>query len=303
MNPQRWRLVLGVIFGLLGLAFVRNFVHLTESGLQTAAYFAGFVVAGAIGIYLLPFLTKFITDFTANLAKRVAAEVQNQVRMPSLPRQFPRREKDSSQKWVNPMLVDTSALIDGRIFDIVESGFMFGTVIVPTFILSELQHIADSPDSLKRGKGRRGLEVLEQLKKSKFIKTVIYDQPAEGLKNIDDRLLRLGKNLHAKIVTTDFNLNKVATVSGVKILNVNELVNVIKTPFLPGETIEVKVIQEGKEKGQGIAYLPDGTMIVVEKGASYVGKKLSVQVSRVFQTVAGRMIFVQIPEAAKEKAS
>jgi uncharacterized protein YacL len=303
MNPQRWRLVLGGIFGLLGLALVRALVSVPQSGLQTAAYFAGFVLAASVGIYLIPLVTKFVTDFTSNLAKRVAAEVQNQVRMPSLPRQFPRREKEPGEKWVNPILVDTSALIDGRIADIVESGFMFGTIIIPTFILSELQHIADSSDSLKRGKGRRGLEVLELLKNSKFIKTVVYDMPGEGLKNIDERLLRLGKSMRAKIITTDFNLNKVATVSGVKILNVNELVNVIKTPFLPGEMIEVKVIQEGKEKGQGIAYLPDGTMIVVEKGAVYVGKKLQVQVSRVFQTVAGRMIFVQVPETQREKAA
>jgi len=298
MNPYRVRLAIGGVFSLVGIVIVNRFVHLSPSGMQTAAYFGAVVVGGAVGVYIFPMVTRFVTAFSTNLAQRVAQEVSSQLRIPSFPRQFPRSRGDNkeSQKWVNPILVDTSALIDGRIADIVESGFLFGTVIVPTFILGELQHIADSANDLKRGRGRRGLDILEQIKKSKFVRVVIYEVPGEGLKNIDERLLRLGKNLHAKILTTDFNLNKVATVSGVKILNVNELVNAIKTPFLPGETIEVKVVSAGKEKGQGLGYLPDGTMIVVEKGEGYVGKKISAAVSRVFQTVAGRMIFVQIPD-------
>ncbi|MDP2671043.1 MAG: hypothetical protein Q8P13_01100 [bacterium] len=296
MSSGPTRLVIGGIFCLIGFFFVRTFVHLNESGLQLAAYFGAVVVGGAIGVYLIPFLTNFLAVLTANISKRVAAEVSSQLRLPSIPRQFPRREKENGQKWINPICVDTSALIDGRIAEIVESGFLFGTIVVPNFILLELQHIADSADDLKRGRGRRGLEIMEMIKKSRYVKTVVYSAPGEGLKNIDERLLKLAKNLHAKILTTDFNLNKVATVSGVKILNVNELVNGIKTPFLPGEEIEVKVVSEGKEKEQGVAYMPDGTMIVVERGAGYVGKKIKVVVSRVFQTVAGRMIFVQIPE-------
>jgi uncharacterized protein YacL len=207
-----------------------------------------------------------------------------------------RSEKVEKEKWVNPILVDTSSLIDGRIGDVISSGFVFGTIIVPDFILLELQHIADSADSLKRGRGRRGLEVLEAIKRSNYVKTIIYDTGQVSLKNIDDRLLKLGKQIKAKILTNDFNLNKVATVSGVKILNVNELANAMKTPLIPGEEIEVKVIQEGKEKSQGVGYLPDGTMIVVENGASYLGRKIKSKVSRVIQTVAGRMIFVQASE-------
>lgn len=301
MNPQRVHLAIGAIFSILGVVFVRIFVHLKESGLQTAAYFGVILLAGAAGVYLVPLVTKFIADFSSGLAKRVASEVSSQMHLPTLPRQFPRREKEQSQKWPNPICVDTSALIDGRIAEIVESGFLFGTIIVPNFILLELQHIADSADDLKRGRGRRGLEILEMIKNSKFIKTVVYDAPGEGLKNVDERLLKLAKSLNAKILTTDFNLNKVATVSGVKILNVNELVNAIKTPFLPGEDIEVKVVSEGKDKGQGLAYMPDGTMIVVEKGAEYVGQRIKVVVSRVLQTVAGRMIFVQIPQEGKDR--
>jgi len=149
---------------------------------------------------------------------------------------------------------------------------------------------------LKRGRGRRGLDVLENIKNSKFVKTVVYETGQVSLKNIDDRLLKLGKSLKAKILTNDFNLNKIATVSGVKILNINELANAMKTPLIPGEEIEVKVIQEGKEKTQGVGYLPDGTMIVVENGAGYLGRKINSKVSRVIQTVAGRMIFVQAAE-------
>jgi uncharacterized protein YacL len=135
---------------------------------------------------------------------------------------------------------------------------------------------------------------LENIKKSQFVKTTIFDTGQTSLKNIDERLLKLGKNLKAKILTNDFNLNKVATVSGVKILNVNELANAMKTPLIPGEVIDVKVIQQGKEKSQGVGYLPDGTMIVVENGGGLIGKKVSTKVSRVIQTVAGRMIFVQV---------
>ena len=294
MNLQSTRLILGAGFAALAFFLSDRFINLSEPGLQMAANFAAVVLGGAVGIYLLPIATKSIAGLSTTIARRVALEVSSQLRLPIRPA-FPRRDKGENHKCVNPILVDTSALIDGRIAEIVDSGFLFGTIVVPTFILLELQHIADSADDLKRGRGRRGLEILEQIKKSKFVKTVIYETPSEGLKNIDERLLRLGKNMHAKILTTDFNLNKVATVSGVKILNVNELVNGIKTPFLPGEAIEVKVVSVGKEKEQGVGYMPDGTMIVVEKGASLVGRKVRVVVSRVFQTVAGRMIFVQLP--------
>ena len=191
------------------------------------------------------------------------------------------------------MVVDTSALIDGRLSEIVESGFLYGTLIIPNFVLSELQHISDSANSLKRGRGRRGFEVVEQIKKSKNVKTNIYDTGNSSLKNVDDKLLKLAKGWKAKIVTTDFNLNKIASVSGVKILNVNELSNSVKTPLIPGEVIDVKVIQEGKEKNQGVGYLPDGTMIVVEDGGDQLGKKVTATVSRVLQTAAGRMIFAK----------
>jgi len=287
------RLVLGFVFGFFGYYLVFQFLPFDLGTNQQLFAFISALAFGAAGIYVEPVVGKWVGDFVSLFSRRVAQEVMSQMRLPKIPT-FPTRSKNvPKEKWTNPILVDTSALIDGRIADVIESGFIFGTIIIPDFILVELQHIADNADSLKRGRGRRGLEVLESIKKSLFVKTIVYETGNISLKNIDDRLLKLGKILKAKILTNDFNLNKIATVSGVKILNINELANAMKTTLLPGETIEVKVIQEGKEKSQGVGYLPDGTMIVVENGANFVGKKITAKVSRVIQTVAGRMIFVQ----------
>jgi uncharacterized protein YacL len=289
------RLLLGILFGYLGYRLSREIPFLQDSQLRETASILIGLALGSAGVYLIPVISKWTADFMRFFSRRIAAEVISQLHLPRIPSVGRSKEKSEEQnkKWVNPMLIDTSALIDGRIGDVVESGFLSGTVLVPDFILLELQHIADSADSLKRSRGRRGLDVLESIKKSNYVKTVVYDTGQTSLKNVDDRLLKLGRNLKAKIITNDFNLNKIATVSGVKILNVNELANVMKTPMIPGEEIEVKVIQEGKEKSQGVGYLPDGTMIVVEKGASYVGQRIKAKVSRVIQTVAGRMIFTQ----------
>lgn len=285
------RLLLGFVFGFFGYYSIVQLVPVDLGKSEaTFALIAGLSL-GAAGFYVEPVVGKWLGDFVGLFSRRVAQEVMSQMRLPRMP--SIRSEKVEKEKWVNPILVDTSALIDGRIADVIESGFVFGTIVIPDFILVELQHIADNADSLKRGRGRRGLEVLENIKKSGLVKTVVYDTGQISLKNIDDRLLRLGRSLKAKILTNDFNLNKIATVSGVKILNINELANAMKTTLLPGEEIEVKVIQEGKEKSQGVGYLPDGTMIVVENGADFVGQKIRTKVSRVIQTVAGRMIFVQ----------
>lgn len=289
------RLLLGVLFGYFGYRVTSVFLNLNNKQLEESISVITGMLLGSAGIYLIPVVTKWLSDFTRFFSRRVAAEVISQLHIPRIPNVGRDRAKkfDEDKKRPNPMLIDTSALIDGRILEVVESGFLFGTILVPDFILSELQHIADSADSLKRSRGRRGLDILENIKKSEFIKTVVHETGQTSLKNVDDRLLKLGKNLKAKIITNDFNLNKIATVSGVKILNVNELANIMKTPMIPGEEIEVKVIQEGKEKSQGVGYLPDGTMIVVENGSSFVGQKVKAKVSRVIQTVAGRMIFVQ----------
>ncbi len=291
------RLIIGVAFGLFGYFAVENLVEISNHSLQTVLSIAAGLILGVAGVYFLPVVTNWTSSLMKTVARRVAAEVISQIRhLPGMSVGGPRVEREEKSKWVNPVLVDTSSLIDGRIGDVIESGFLFGTIIIPDFILVELQHIADSADSLKRSRGRRGLDVLEAVKGSKYVKSEVYETGNISLKNIDDRLMKLGKTLKARIITNDFNLNKIATVSGVKILNVNELANAMKTPMIPGEEIEVKVIQEGKEKSQGVGYLPDGTMIVVENGASYLGQKIKSKVSRVIQTVAGRMIFVQATE-------
>ncbi len=289
------RFVLGLTFALIGYFSIERLTKIEPQLFQDIVSIVVAFAFGAAGIYIIPVVGKWFSETIRAISRRIAVEVISQLHLPRIP--GGNREKEAKdEKWVNPMLVDTSSLIDGRIGDVVESGFISGTILVPDFILIELQHIADSADSLKRGRGRRGLDVLENIKKSQYIKTVVYETGQTNLKNIDERLMKLGKTLKAKIITNDFNLNKIATVSGVKILNVNELANTMKTPMIPGEEVEVKVIQEGKEKSQGVGYLPDGTMIVVENGAGYMGKKIKTKVSRVIQTVAGRMIFVQSAE-------
>lgn len=263
----------------------------------------GVVVAG-FAVYSIPWIGKLFTKLFIDFAGRVAFEVANQIKIPQMLDRFerPHFTEGKEIKLVNPMVLDTSAIIDGRIANIVDSGFLFGTLIVPRFVLSELQHIADSDDALRRNRGRRGFEVLDQLKKSKLVKLKTFDDKEIDGKNVDERILNLASKLKGKIITTDFNLNKVASNLDVKTLNVNELVNAIKSPMLPGEPIEVKVIQEGKEKDQGVGYLPDGTMIVVESGAQFVGKKIDAVVSRVLQTVAGRMIFVKATDSSRHQS-
>lgn len=198
-------------------------------------------------------------------------------------------------------VLDTSVIIDGRIADISETGFLEGNLIVPRFVLDELQHIADSPDSMKRSRGRRGLDVLNRMQRGAGINIEIMDQDFPKLKGVDAKLVALAKKLNAKIVTNDFNLNKVAELQGIKILNVNELANALKPVVLPGETMAVKIIKEGKEQGQGVAYLDDGTMIIVDHAQKHQGANVEVLVTSVLQTTAGRMIFSELKSVVPEK--
>ena len=188
------------------------------------------------------------------------------------------------------VLLDTSVIIDGRIADISRTGFVSGTILVPKFVLNELQHIADSPDALRRNRGRRGLEVLNQLQKESASPVRFTDMDIASVKEVDDKLVALAKQLNCAIITNDYNLNHVAQLQGVSVLNINELANAVKAVFLPGETLQVRIIQEGKEPGQGVGYLDDGTMVVVDEGRRHVSATLSVVVTKVFQTTAGRMI-------------
>jgi uncharacterized protein YacL len=194
------------------------------------------------------------------------------------------------QKYVNPLVVDTSVLIDGRLVDVAKTGFIYGTLLVIPSVVSELHQLADSSDDLKRARGRRGLDALNILKKEKDIKLVVTKSDPKA-NNVDERLLKIATIHKAKLLTVDYNLNKVGNVRGVTILNLNELANAVKTVVLPHESLKVKVNTVGKEKNQGVAYLSDGTMVVVENGAKYKGKTVDIEVLRVLQTAAGKMIF------------
>ncbi|WP_054743551.1 PIN/TRAM domain-containing protein [Cellulosilyticum ruminicola] len=196
-------------------------------------------------------------------------------------------------------ILDTSVIIDGRILDIINTGFIEGKIIIPSFVLDELRHIADSSDSLKRNRGRRGLDILNEIRNTKLNTVEVIDIDYSEMEEVDSKLLKLAKQIQGKVVTNDFNLNKVAKFQKVSVLNINDLANAIKQVVLPNEEIQVQIVKEGKEQEQGLAYLNDGTMIVVEKGKKYVGKTVNILVSTVLQTSAGRMIFAKVKEENK----
>jgi uncharacterized protein YacL len=214
----------------------------------------------------------------------VAAEAIGLVRRP---------EAEGASRRGDPhVVVDTSAIIDGRIAEIVESGFLFGTLVVPRFVLEEIQHIADASDPLRRARGRRGLEILNRMQKDAPTPVIIVDDEGEG-GEVDARLIALAQRYSQAILTNDFNLNRVAELQGIRVLNLNALANAVKPAVLPGEELRIRVIQQGREPGQGVGFLDDGTMIVVEGGARLLDREVDVSVTRVLQTVAGRMIFAQ----------
>ncbi|QDP38861.1 PIN/TRAM domain-containing protein [Radiobacillus deserti] len=200
-------------------------------------------------------------------------------------------EASSSESKVK--ILDTSVIIDGRIADICQTSFLEGTVVIPQFVLEELQHIADSSDVLKRNRGRRGLDVLNRMQKDLPINLEIYEQDFEDIQEVDSKLVKLAKVVNGIVVTNDFNLNKVCEFQNVQVLNINDLANAVKPVVLPGEELTVQVIKDGKEQNQGVAYLDDGTMIVVEEGKDYIGKTIEVLITSVLQTSAGRMIFAK----------
>ncbi|MGL5149205.1 MAG: PIN/TRAM domain-containing protein [Clostridium sp.] len=207
-----------------------------------------------------------------------------------------KKSKGSISTKVIPKVLDTSVIIDGRIFDICETGFVEGPLVIPSFVLDELRHISDSADSLKRNRGRRGLDILNKIQKELAIETQIWEGDFPKIAEVDAKLLKLAQTLEGKVVTNDYNLNKVAEVQGVPVLNINELSNAIKPVVLPGEEMTVDVVKEGKDVTQGVAYLDDGTMIVVEGGRKHMNQTIIVIVTSVLQTAAGRMIFAKPKE-------
>ncbi len=213
------------------------------------------------------------------------------------------RKKEYNKYLVHPKIFDTSVIIDGRILDISKTDFLEGDLIIPRFILSELQHIADSSDSLKRNRGRRGLDILNKMIKIKKNKIKIIGKDYKEQREVDTKIIRLAKDIKAKVITNDYNLNKIAQLEGITVLNINDLSNALKAVILPGEEISTQIIKAGKEPEQGVAYLDDGTMIVIEDGNRYVGRKVNVLVTSILQTPAGRMIFGKIKRMINDKSN
>jgi uncharacterized protein YacL len=198
-------------------------------------------------------------------------------------------------------ILDTSVIIDGRIADIVETGFIGGVLVIPEFVLQELQHIADSSDPTRKVRGRRGLDIIKRLQLEKRIEVRIDRQDFDNITDVDAKLVALALSMGGKIVTNDYNLAKVAEVQGITVLNINQLANALKPVVLPGEVLRLQILKEGKEQGQGIAYLEDGTMVVVENASRHLGKEVEVSVTSILQTTAGRLIFTIMRDADQQR--
>ncbi len=253
-----------------------------------------FLLAFSINMVPVPILSSYLPIFVSVLLAYLGFQIGFKKREELLTF-FGRKEKKKEGKFAEEdyKILDTSVIIDGRIADICKTGFLEGTILIPSFVLAELQHIADSSDVLKRNRGRRGLDILNRIQKELQKKVTVYEIDFDDIQEVDSKLVRLAKILKGKVVTNDFNLNKVCELQGVQVLNINDLANAVKPVVLPGEEMRVQVIKDGKESGQGIAYLDDGTMIVVESGKEYIGLNIEVMVTSVLQTSAGRMIFAK----------
>jgi len=237
------------------------------------------IICVVASLYLFYAKTQGIEKFFADIFKLI---------------RIPKLEDTVKSKEKNKIVLDTSAIIDGRFLDVVRTGFLSGNFLLFKFVLHELQNIADSGENLRREKGKRGLEILNKLKKEKGVKLEVSGEDAEDITEVDAKLVKLAKQKSAMILTTDYNLNKVAKIQGVRVLNINELSEAIKPIIIPGEKMTLKIIQTGKDKTQGVAYLEDGTMIVVERAGKSIGKELSVVITRILQTPAGKMYFAKI---------
>lgn len=248
--------------------------------------------------YLGPILSILIYIVLAYLGIRVATRRKEEFSTrihenPMILNRLNSKDKSKSKGKSLHKILDTSVIIDGRISDICNVGFVEGPLVIPVFVLEELQHIADSSDGLKRNRGRRGLDILKIMQDNPKLEIIIHEEKYEDIEEVDSKLLKLTKDLKGKIITNDYNLNKVADVQGIEVLNINELANAVKPVVLPGEEMVIQVVKDGKEHGQGLAYLDDGTMIVVESGKNYIGKTIEVIVTSVLQTSAGKMIFAK----------
>lgn len=293
------RLVLAVILGSIGYFAASPLAvlfELSETSLKISLALTGAAVGFISFSQIASWIIKTVTMLIRQFISKIASETINQFThltaagLTLLPKD---REEKNGIKLSNPIILDTSAIIDGRILDIAKTGFLSGIIMVPDFILTELQQVADSADDQKRQRGRKGFATIEELRKTPGVNFQVWDKDLSG-KTVDDRLLRLGRILKGKVVTCDFNLNRVASVTGVQVLNVNELANALKTVAVPGEKLHIKIIQLGKDKSQGVGYLNDGTMVVVKDAADLIGKSVDAEVTRMLQIPAGRMIFAKL---------
>lgn len=302
---MRIKLVLRLISALIFATFAAIFSQVIPPIPKTDPQIVRLVltlISAWIGFVLFPDIARYIRVVTITtfnfVAHRVSAEIFNQLLKLPRPANFPFGNPSpqvGSIALTRPLILDTSAIIDGRILDVSKTGFVAGLILIPRFVLGELQQVADSSNDLKRARGRRGFEVVESLKKVKEMKVEIWDKDQTG-KSVDDKLLNLAKSLHGKIITTDFNLNKVASLSNITVLNVNDLANAVKAALLPGEKFKVKIVHIGKDPNQGIGYLADGTMVVVTEAANQIGDRIELEVTKIIQGPAGRMIFGKITE-------
>lgn len=268
--------VLGMILGLAVAALLAPALSNLPPPLGGTLPLAASVLFGYLGAAVMGMRYQDISRFvSAHLGREVA-------------------QGSPKSRSEGKVLLDTSVIIDGRIADISRTGFIGETMLVPRFVLNELQHIADSSDPLRRNRGRRGLDMLNKLRKESVVPIVITDMDVEDVREVDDKLVMLARQLHCPVVTNDYNLNRVAELQGVLVLSINELANAVRTILLPGETLQVRIIQEGKEAGQGVGYLDDGTMVVVENGKRFLNRTVEAVVTKVLQTAAGRMIFAHL---------
>lgn len=304
--------LLGIIFALAIILFE---IRVREATLKTLIGAAIGSILGIVGAYLIgtlissqhsdavaeemkTFLTVSLVFFMGYIGLMVGGAKGDYIDLASLGGVF--SDKNPKRDY---RILDTSVIIDGRIADVAETGFLGGTLVIPQFVLRELQQVADSPDSSKRQRGRRGLDMLQRLRNNSNLDIQIVETDFPAVKEVDLKLIELGKQLEAVIVTNDFNLNKVSQLRGVNVLNINELANALKPVVLPGEAMSVFILKEGKEYNQGVAYLDDGTMVVVDNARKLIGKNAQVAVTSVLQTTAGKMIFGKLWEDANGESS
>lgn len=301
-------LLTAVVLGLVGfwlggtLPFLTPFtINQSRLIFTLLGILIGLSAFGRVSAWIVTTTTSLVTRLVA----RLAMEITNQVislatrgkLAPLLSERFNPEVKADLTDLIaaGTIILDTSSIIDGRLLEVAKAGFLWGVIILPKFVLLELQQVSDSADNVKRARGRRGFEIINNLKKIPGIKLQNWDDDVKG-KEVDEKLVNLGKKLHGRILTCDFNLNRVASLSGVGVLNINELANSLKTLPVPGERLDLKVIQTGKDRDQGVGYLSDGTMVVIKNASSFIGQDIAVEVAKILQGPSGRIIFGRVAD-------